>query len=116
MNFETFFIEFLFKIIAPKLLFLVNNINQTEGTKSQIFCAVQSGSPPLFFQWFKNDRILVPNPESNFRIDTSQENSNLIIAKLHRSDSGNYSCLVRNTFGSDSQSVLLNVRGIEIFF
>ncbi len=95
--------------------FLVNHINQTEGTKSQIFCAVQSGSPPLFFQWYKNDRILVSNSESNFRIDTSTEYSNLLFSKVHRSDSGNYSCLVRNAFGSDSQSVRLSVKGIHEF-
>jgi hypothetical protein len=56
------------------------------------------------------------NPESNFRIDSSAEYSNFIIANIDRTDSGNYSCLVRNAFGSDSQSVRLNVRGIEIFF
>ena len=93
----------------------MNNINQTEGSKSQIFCAVQSGSSPLFFQWYKNDEILVSNSGSNFRIDTSEEYSNLIITKVQRSDSANYTCVVRNAFGSDSQSVRLNVRGIHIY-
>ncbi len=79
-----------------------------------MLCAIERGSSPLFFQWYKNDEILVSNPESNFRIDSSADYSNFIIAKVHRSDSGNYSCLVRNPFGSDSQSVRLNVRGIEI--
>jgi hypothetical protein len=95
------------------LTFFRSHVNQTEGTRFQIVCAIERGSPPLFFQWYKNEQILVSNLESNFKIDSSAEYSNFIIAKVHRSDSGNYSCLVRNTFGSDSQSVRLNVRGIE---
>jgi hypothetical protein len=96
------------------LVFSISHINQTEGTRVQIVCAIERGSSPLFFQWYKNDQILVSNPESNFKIDSSAEYSNFIIAKVRRIDSGNYSCLVRNTFGSDSQSVRLNVRGIKI--
>ncbi len=103
--------------IAPKLTNIIrNHINQTEGTRVQFFCAIEKGSFPLNFQWFKNNQILVSNQELNFQIETSSDHSRLIIPKAHRSDSGNYSCLVRNTFGSDSQSVRLNVRGIEIFF
>jgi len=87
-------------------------MNQTEEKKVQIFCAIEKGSTPLFFQWYKNNQILATNLESNFRIDTTSDNSNLVISKVHRSDSGNYSCIVRNSFGSDSQNVMLNVRGI----
>ncbi len=90
------------------------NQTQTEGTKFRILCSIQKGSTPLFFQWSKNNQILISRPEVNYKIETSDELSILSIASVHRSDSGNYSCFVRNAFGTDSQSVVLNVKGIFI--
>ena len=91
-------------------------INQIEGTKFRLFCSIQKGSSPLFFQWSKNDHILNSKPEVNYKIETSEELSIISIASVHRSDSGNYSCFVRNAFGTDSQNVVLNVRGIKFSF
>ncbi len=92
---------------------LVSVINQTEGTKFRQFCSIQKGSGPLFFQWTKNEQILSSKPEVNYKIETSDEHSIIIISNVRRSDAGNYSCIVRNAFGTDSQTVSLNVRGIH---
>jgi hypothetical protein len=92
---------------------LVSVINQTEGTKFRQFCSIQKGSSPLFFQWTKNEQILSSKPEVNYKIETSDEHSIIIISNVRRSDAGNYSCIVRNAFGTDSQTVSLNVRGIH---
>ncbi len=102
-------------MIAPKLIRIIGNhiINQTEGTKFRVFCSIQKGSNPLFFQWAKNEEIISSKHETNYKIETSDEHSILIISSVRRSDSGNYSCFVRNAFGTDSQTVVLNVRGIE---
>ncbi|CAG2114160.1 unnamed protein product, partial [Medioppia subpectinata] len=43
-------------------------------------------------------------------IETSEELSILSIASVQRSDSANYSCFVSNTFGRDSQTVVLSVK------
>jgi len=90
-------------------------VYQTESTKFRVFCSVQKGSTPLFFQWTRNNQILSPKPEVNYKVETSDEHSIFIISNVSRFDAGNYSCIVRNAFGSDSQTVSLNVRGINCF-
>jgi hypothetical protein len=92
---------------------LASHSIQSEGTSFALFCSIQKGSYPLFFQWLKNGQVLTSAPEGNFKLDTSERHNILTIAEVHRSDAGNYTCIVRNAFGSDSQNVLLDVRGIE---
>ncbi len=99
-------------LIAPKLIKSINQINQTEGAKFRVLCSIEKGSTPLFFQWAKNDEIISSRPETTYKIETSDELSIISIASVQRKDSGNYSCFVRNAFGTDFQSVVLNVRGI----
>ena len=73
-----------------------------------------TGSKPVFFQWIKNGITLTNNPESNYKIVTNDDNSQFSIKSLIRSDSGNYSCIARNEFGTDIQSTLLTVKGLII--
>jgi hypothetical protein len=89
--------------------------NQTEGSYFQLLCTVQEGSLPLFFEWSKNGHSVKANPDVNYKIDNFDRSSTFTIAKIDRKDAANYTCVVRNAFGSDSQSVLLTVKGmIEI--
>ncbi len=92
---------------------LLSQRNQTEGSYFQILCAVQEGSLPLFFEWSKNGHSIKANPDVNYKIDNFEKYSTLIIAKIDRKDAGNYSCVVHNSIGSDSQSVLLSIKGIN---
>jgi hypothetical protein len=92
---------------------LASHSIQSEGTSFTLLCSIQKGSYPLFFQWLKNGQVLTSAPEANFKLDTSERHNILTIAEVHRNDAGNYTCVVRNAFGSDSQNVLLDVRGIE---
>ncbi len=90
-----------------------SNITQIERTKFRLLCSIQKGSTPLNFEWFKNDVKLDLKPNTNYKIETSADLSIFTIESVFRSDSGKYLCSVGNAFGTDSQNVLLNVRGIQ---
>jgi hypothetical protein len=100
---------------VPKLGPSLSHKNQTEGSYFQHFCTVQEGSLPSFFEWSKNGHSLKANPDVNYKIDNFDRFSTLTIAKIDRKDSGNYTCIVRNAFGTDSQNVLLTVKGMKSF-
>ena len=81
-----------------------------EGSQFSAFCSAQSGALPLHFQWLKNERII--SSDSHIQIVSLDEmQSNLKIKKVNASDSGNYTCTVRNSHGIDSQTVKLIVKG-----
>jgi hypothetical protein len=83
----------------------------SEGSSFRIFCSTSAGDKPLFFQWTKNSQILSNDPKVGYKIDNSDDHSLFSIKNIERSDSGNYSCIVRNAFGEDFQSTLLIVKG-----
>ena len=101
--------------LVPKLKPHFPHQTQSEGLHFQQFCAVQKGSEPFFFVWYKNGVPLKPSPEANYKIENSKRFSTLTIEKLERKDSANYSCSVSNGFGSDSQNILLTIEGIINF-
>jgi hypothetical protein len=101
--------------IVPKLGPTLSHKNQTVGSYFQLFCTVQEGSLPLFFDWSKNGQSIKTNHDVNYKIDNYERSSTLTIAKIDRKDAGNYTCIVRNAFGTDSQNVLLTVKGMNNF-
>ena len=101
----------IFNDLAPKLTPILNSKSQSIGSTFNIFCGVDQGSLPLSFEWSKNGQIIKSGYNLNYKIENSKKFSNLIIDEIVRSDSGNYSCAVRNSVGSDSQSVVLSVIG-----
>ncbi len=100
--------------IVPKLDPTLSHKNRTEGSYFQLFCTVQEGSLPLFFEWSKNGQSIKANPDVNYKIDNFDRSSTLTIAKIDRKDTGNYTCIVRNAYGTDSQNVLLTVKGMKV--
>jgi hypothetical protein len=74
---------------------------------------MSKGTKPVFFQWNKNGINISNNPKTSFKIETFEDNSQIRIKTVDRSDSGNYSCIARNEFGSDIQSTLLVVKGLK---
>lgn len=83
------------------------------GSKSTMLCSIQDGSLPFRFEWLKNGHILSPIMDNSVhRITTAEGESLLVIDRLSSSDSGNYSCSVTNSFGSDAQSTVLVVKGL----
>jgi len=86
--------------------------NQTEGSSVVLLCTAQEGSRPLSFEWARSGQTIHPNSNPNYKIENSEIFSTFTIPTISRRDSANYSCLVRNNFGSDSQYSLLSVNGI----
>ncbi len=84
--------------------------NQTIGSNFQMLCTVEEGTLPVFFEWFKNSKLLKTNV--NYKIEISRVSSTLTIENVKENDQGNYSCIVKNPFGTDSQNVLLNIKGM----
>jgi hypothetical protein len=57
-------------------------------------------------------------PQTHYKIENSDDLSSFLIKSVERSDSGNYSCVVRNAFGEDIKFSQLSVRGLiqTLFF
>ena len=97
---------------APKLGRDVNNnIKRDVNSSLQVTCGVQQGAQPLFFEWFKNGQPIKAGPGVKWQIETSKRFSMLDIVRISKEDAGNYSCLVKNIYGSDSINVFLTVKG-----
>ena len=82
---------------------------QELGKKFIIPCYIEQGSKPFKFEWKKNGRTLLSN--NHQRIETSDDMTGLTIDQVDSSDSGNFSCIVSNSVGFDSQFTVLLVKG-----
>lgn len=97
--------------LAPKLSSMVNQTTQNVNSIFQVTCPIQEGSQPLFFEWLRNGQTLKSGPDVSYKIESSDIISILTIKRIQRSDHANYTCLVRNAFGTDSRTVRLTVKG-----
>ena len=77
---------------------------------------MEEGDEPFFFEWSKNGQTIRSGPQVEYQIDNSRRSSTLSIAKVARYNAGNYTCTLKNNHGSDSQTVLLNVKGMMVEF
>ena len=100
-----------FNFIAPKLSETLNAKSQSENSYFQIYCTVEKGSDPLFFEWSINGSNIKSSPEVHYKIDNFERYSTFTIKKLNRKDSANYGCVVSNQYGSDAQNIQLKVKG-----
>ena len=89
----------------------INQQNQDENSSFIMICSVVKGGQPLTFDWFKNGKLIDTSIDKRYRIDMTKLFSTLSIERVIRSDAANYSCLVKNAFGSDSHHVLMTVKG-----
>lgn len=94
----------------PKLLPL-SSTSLSESSSFRSLCSISAGDKPLFFEWSKNGLLLSNNPQSSYKIDNSEEFSQFFLKSVERSDSGNYSCRVKNAFGEDIKYLQLLVKG-----
>ena len=78
-------------------------------------CTIEEGSHPIFFEWFKNSVQLKSSLEFNHKIENSKLSSTLLIENINLRDAANYSCFAKNSFGSDSHSVVLDINGMFAF-
>ncbi len=112
-----FFKRFIVIIEVPVLLPLPSQSAVTEKSFFRLFCQISTGNRPLFFQWIKNGQTLTNSPENEYKIENNDDFTLFTIKSVDRTDSGNYSCVVRNAFGTDIKSALLEVKGlIQLLF
>ncbi|CAG2102444.1 unnamed protein product [Medioppia subpectinata] len=104
----------LLSINALKLTPLLSPRTQNEGSVFQVMCAIQEGSHPLFFEWAINGQTVKSSPDVNYKIENFEMFSTFTIRKISRSDSANYTCIVRDSVGSDRQSVLLTIHAPKL--
>ncbi|XP_018916617.2 cell adhesion molecule Dscam2 isoform X1 [Bemisia tabaci] len=88
-------------VIAPPKIGPINFGEVVEGVRTQVPCVIQSGDLPLSIQWLKDDQ---PIPlQLNIQIRKDDEySSSLIIPKVGREHSGNYTCVASNPGKSSS--------------
>lgn len=95
----------------PKLGEFKPALSQKLGSKLKILCSPQEGDRPFRFEWRKDGHRFLSSDHQ--RVETSEDDSLLIIDYLKLSDSGNYSCKVENSAGSDLQWTQLLLKGDE---
>ena len=106
----------IFSKIVPKLSDSGSkHKSQTIGSIFHITCSLEEGSFPVFFEWSRNGQTLKPNPDVNYKIENSQMFSTFTVESIDRRDIGNYSCVLRNALGFDSQSIALTIKGIVFY-
>ncbi|KAK8785233.1 hypothetical protein V5799_008416 [Amblyomma americanum] len=86
------------------------------GDEILVGCVVKKGSSgPYHISWQKDGRAI----ESNDHLSVSGQSkasTALRIAGVRPGDIGNYTCVARNSFGSDSFTAPLTVHGETNFF
>ncbi|GBM46999.1 Titin [Araneus ventricosus] len=78
------------------------------GQRTSATCTAISGTPPMEFKWLKNGHSIKPNQQ--FTIRTYSDYSILFIENVDLSTSGNYSCELTNSAGTDRYTALLEVK------
>ncbi len=121
-----FLIVFIFTInnsnqqqLPPKLVESAPIKSLSIGSKLKLLCQVQEGSRPLKFSWAKNAQKLhldsLSNVNTRYRIDSTEEDSLLLIDQLKPPDNANYTCSVSNNFGVVHQTTAVIVKGFYFF-
>ncbi|GFU20645.1 down syndrome cell adhesion molecule-like protein 1 [Nephila pilipes] len=85
-----------------------------EGERGSAICTIRSGDRPVEFQWKKDGEAL--QKASNVDIQSLKDSSFLIIESVTSKSSGNYTCIVTNTFGRDEYTSSLTVTAPPVWF
>ncbi|CAN7943921.1 unnamed protein product, partial [Ixodes pacificus] len=77
-------------------------------SKTSVTCIATDGTPPFAFSWLK-DGVEVTTLKNVRREKKENDYSLLIIEPVEATNSGNYTCIVKNKAGFDSHTAYLEV-------
>ncbi|OQR79152.1 hemicentin-2-like [Tropilaelaps mercedesae] len=89
--------------VAPQVIPFKLSEHLEEGQRLGIVCSVSKGTLPISFQWRKANALVIPSADVKISHEDYQES--LQIMGLNSQHVGNYTCSVKNAFGSDQMSV-----------
>ncbi|XP_020608165.1 hemicentin-2-like [Orbicella faveolata] len=87
---------------APTITAHLQNYTKTEGS-TVIFSCNAIGNPVPTISWTRNGSPV--NKTINSRISFLEDKKQLKITDVNRTDSGEYRCVARNSFGNDTSNV-----------
>uniref|UniRef100_A0A1E1WKE3 Hemolin n=1 Tax=Pectinophora gossypiella TaxID=13191 RepID=A0A1E1WKE3_PECGO len=97
----------------PKITKKLGEDKVCEEKETVSFKVEVEAEPAPTVTWFKNKTELVES--STVKISSSGEAHSLVISSAARADTGEYSCEIRNTHGTATDSCKLNVRSGPLF-
>lgn len=83
--------------------------NLSLGDITEILCTVKKGSFPMTYKWLYNDQEI--GSHAKFKVTTIGRSSHLSVGKVEATDIGNYTCVVSNTYGQDTEMVQVILDG-----
>ncbi|KAG0434113.1 hypothetical protein HPB47_019347, partial [Ixodes persulcatus] len=93
--------------VSPKITPFSFASKLVSGQRATVICSTFEGDRPLTFAWLKDGSTL--SKHNNVEWNEEKGYSTLNISPLSLQDSGNYTCVVSNSAGSDSLSSSLVV-------
>lgn len=89
----------------------LSNVSTVVGKFQVFMCSINSGSEPVSFTFLHNGKPITEEPSSVKIDNVNSKVSMLTLQQIRRSDSGVYSCIAKNRYGSDSATWTLKVNG-----
>ncbi|KAG8507792.1 Junctional adhesion molecule A, partial [Galemys pyrenaicus] len=91
----------------------------TIGSRAVLICSEKDGSPPSKYTWYKDGVQIPSEPRNNRAFSNSsytlnEQTGELIFDPLLAADSGDYSCLAHNGFGSPMKSDVMHMEAVEL--
>lgn len=87
----------------PTISELSTSSKINEGKSYRLTCDAYRGGSPITSSWLLNGEKVIPN--DNILITQAYDSSILTIKSMSSDYNGEYTCLVRNNFGTDKKSV-----------
>ena len=115
--FIKFFIVFWTSLVGPKIDPFSFPKDLKEGMRNIVFCAVSSGDPPIFIEWFKDGTNLDQLNELGCKIEMLNSfTSTITFLSLTRQHTGNYTCLASNKAASINFTAEMIVNSKYFYF
>lgn len=104
-----FYLNFFIISDSPKIKpFSFSSDIDTNTPFVVVSCILSKGSKPISFQWLKDGNLLINNNRLTIRHEDMF--SVLEFRKVNSEDIGNYTCVAKNSFGSEKYTSLLYIK------